>query len=105
MQITIKQTNIELKADEKALIEEKMAGLDKYFPTIQQVRFEIEKTTHHQKGDVYRAEANFHIPHNLLRVEKTSSTWRKAMEKVRDHAKLVLSEENKKLHDKRKGKM
>ena len=100
MNITIKQTNITLTQEEKDLIEEKLSSLEKYFSSIQQIRFEIEKSAHHRKGDVYRAEANIHIPNNLLRVEKSSETWRKAMEKVKDHAKRMLSEENKRQTDK-----
>lgn len=100
MRIVIKQTNISLTPEELALIEEKFESLEKYFNNIQQVRIEIEQLPHHQKGDVFRAEANFHIPNNLLRIEKKSETWRKAMEKVKDHAKRVLSEEKKKLLDK-----
>jgi len=100
MQIIIKKTNIEITPEDNLLIQEKLSSLDKYFPNIQQARFEIEKSTHHQKGDIYRAEINFHIPNNLLRIEKVANTWRKAMEKVKDHAKRILSEEKKKLVDK-----
>ena len=102
MQIIIKKTNIELDADDQLLIQDKLSGLEKYFPDIQQIRFEIEKSNSQKKGDVYRAEVNFHIPNNLIRVEKLASSWRKAMEKVRDHAKRSLSEEKKKILDKKR---
>ncbi len=102
MQVNIKATNIKLDSEDKLLIQEKMESLDKFFSGIQQIRFEIEKSILKSAGKVFRAEANIVIPKKLVRIEKQANDWRKAMEKVKDHAKRVLSEEKKKMIDKQR---
>ncbi len=100
MRIAIKQTNLTLTPEHREFIESKLESLDKYFPKIGQIRVEIERNAHHNKGDVFRAEANISIPNKILRIEKTTPDFRKSVEKVKDHAKLLLSKEKKKVLDK-----
>ncbi len=88
MKIKIKATGTKLTPAIKDYIEEKMNMLDKYFGDIKVTNcdFEIELTTkHHQKGDIFRAEANISVPGDLLRVEKTEKDLYKAIDKVKDH--------------------
>ena len=88
MQIKIKATNIELTPEIKNYIQEKMDMLSKYLGSVQVINFnfEVELTTkHHNKGEIYRAEANIMVQGNLLRVEKTEKELFKAIDKVKDH--------------------
>ncbi|MCL4406045.1 MAG: ribosome-associated translation inhibitor RaiA [Patescibacteria group bacterium] len=55
--------------------------------------FEVSKTTrHHQKGDVFRAEANLDLPKKLIRAEATEEDLTAAIDKVKE----ILSEAVKK---------
>jgi len=92
MKINIKASNMELTQEIRAYIEEKMEYVDKFLSSVSIVRcdFEIELTTnHHNKGKIYRAEANLSVPGDLLRVEKTEKDIYKAIDKVKDHLARV----------------
>lgn len=103
MQIQIKATKIELTPQIKEYVQKKMDMVEKYlgdFPLIN-AYFEVEKTSeHHQKGEIYRAEANLSVPGELLRVEKTEKDIFKAIDKVKDHLEIVI----KKYKEKKRGK-
>lgn len=88
MNIQIKATKIELTAEIKDYIQEKVDMLKKYLGDTQILNcdFEIELTTpRHQKGRIYRAECNLNLKGELLRVEKTEENLNKAIDKVKDH--------------------
>ena len=93
MNISIKATNIDLTYNIKSYIQKKMDMLEKYLGKIDIIKaqFEIEMTTrHHNKGKIFRAEANMSLPGELLRVEKTEKDVFKAIDKVKDHMRLVI---------------
>jgi len=91
MKIKIKATKINLTAELKQYIEEKMLSLMKYYNGIIKADVEVEYTTrHHKKGEVYRAEVNLDVPGKLIRIEKTEKNIYKAIDKVRDHLKIIL---------------
>ena len=73
MKIRIKSTNIILTPNIKDYLEEKILSCEKFlntkFDTLAQV--EIEKSTHHRKGKVFRAEINLKLPKASLRIEST----------------------------------
>lgn len=98
MNIIIKTTNLELKEnieeEVKEYAEKKFEKLEKYFDKILEIRIELERmqSGHHKKGNVYRAEANAHVPKEILRVEKTSSTITKAIDKAEDHLREIIKE-------------
>jgi len=100
--LLIKATNLELTGEMKGYIEKKFSGLNKYFAKIIEMRVEVEHDPRHLKGDVYRCEVNVKIPRDLLRVEKRTSDFYKAVDKVRDHLKVILSRHKKKLADKQR---
>lgn len=83
---------MELTKEIRQYIEEKMAYVEKFLGSIAitQCDFEVELTTnHHNKGKIYRAEANLSVPGDLLRVEKTEKDINKAIDKVKDHLARV----------------
>lgn len=104
MQVLLKATRCTLTEAEQALIKEKIESLGKYYPRVIKARIEIERIVYHKEGTRYRAEANLQIPHKLIRIERQSMDWRKAFEKVKDHLKVVLSREKKKMIDKTRKK-
>ena len=105
MNINIKATKIELTPAIKDYIQEKMDMLEKYLKNVEVigVHFEVEMTTtHHHKGDIYRAEVNMRVPGELLRIEKTEADLYKAIDKVKDHlAEMIKKYKDKKLTKKR----
>lgn len=71
MNIQIKTTQIELTPAIRGYVEQKIGSLRKMLQAEgESVRVEVEigKTTaHHQKGEVFRAEINLHLPTKNLR--------------------------------------
>jgi putative sigma-54 modulation protein len=107
MKLNIKATNLELTPKLKAYVQKKIDMLDKYFGKLKVInaRVEISKTTnHHLKGEIYRAEVNFSIGGDLLRVEKTEKDLFKAIDKVKDHLELVIKKYKDKKIDRSKKK-
>ncbi len=105
MQIKIKATNIELTPEIKGYIQEKMDMLDKYLGSVQVMNadFEVAMTTrHHNKGKIYRTEANLNVPGDLLRVEKTEKDLFKAIDKVKDHLTRSIKRYKEKRTDKKR---
>ncbi|MBI5254633.1 ribosome-associated translation inhibitor RaiA [Candidatus Falkowbacteria bacterium] len=68
MPLNIKTTNFDLREDLKALVREKMNGLEKFFNNIQQIDVEVGKTTKgQQKGNIFFCEINLSVPKKLIR--------------------------------------
>jgi putative sigma-54 modulation protein len=109
MRINVKASNLELTLALKGYIIEKMNMLKKYLGNKVKVinfDFEIEKSVGKQnKGEIFRAEANIQVPHNMLRVEKTEKDMYKAIDKVKDHLEVVIKRHKDKLEDRRRRKI
>jgi len=73
MKIKIKSTNIILAPNIKDYLEEKILSCEKFLNTKFDVpaQVEIEKSTHHKKGKVFRVEINLKLPKASLRIEST----------------------------------
>jgi ribosomal subunit interface protein len=94
MNINIKATNIELDEPLKIWVNEKFIELKKLLDpfknddgkrALTQLFVEIGRTSkHHNKGDVYRAEAQIQLPKKLLRAESTNADLRTAIIETRD---------------------
>jgi len=106
MQIKIKATKIEISDKTRDYIMEKMSMLDKYLGDIPVINCDFEvglATGSHNKGKIYRAEANLSVPGVLLRVEKTEKDLSKAIDKVKDHlARSIRRYKEKKIDKKRR---
>jgi ribosomal subunit interface protein len=105
MNINIKATKIELTPEIKDYIQEKMDMLEKYLGDMKVINadFEVEMTTHHhQKGDIYRAEANLTLAGNFIRVDKTENDLYKAIDKVKDHLQEIIKKHKEKMIDKKR---
>lgn len=107
MQINIKSTKLEMTAPIKQYIEAKMAMVEKYLGDIKATNCDIEvaKAVGGQhKGEIFRAEVNLEVPHQILRVEKTEKDLYKAIDKVKDHLELIIKKYKEKMIDKKRGK-
>ncbi|MFA6422161.1 MAG: ribosome-associated translation inhibitor RaiA [Candidatus Buchananbacteria bacterium] len=91
MRINIKATNSKLSPESREIIEEKIMGLMKYYSNIIEANVEVGITTfHHQKGNIYRAEANLVVPNATIRAEAEMDDITKSMNEVRDKLKVEL---------------
>lgn len=108
MKITLKATKLEMTDAIRDYFQNKMDMLDKYLGSKVKVIHcdaEIEKTVGNQhKGEIFRAEVNLEVPHEILRVEKTEPDLYKAIDKVKDHLELVIKKYKEKLIDKKRGR-
>ena len=105
MKVIIKATNLKLTPEIEKAIEEKIAPLDRFIPDIN-VPLEafvevVLETRHHQKGDIYYAEANIRMPGKLLRSEAKEENIYKAINTVKDELQLLLKKYTKKQITKR----
>ncbi|PIT86300.1 MAG: ribosomal subunit interface protein [Candidatus Magasanikbacteria bacterium CG10_big_fil_rev_8_21_14_0_10_43_6] len=76
----------------------KVESLAKFFDNIQQVDVVVGMNGHHHnKGSVFFAEMNVHVPGHKVFVKKEAEDMYKAVDKVKDHLKVDL--------EKMKGKM
>ncbi|MFA5880212.1 MAG: HPF/RaiA family ribosome-associated protein [Candidatus Margulisiibacteriota bacterium] len=97
MRVLIKTKNFKISPEMKKMIDEKFSGLIKFNSSISDIRVEIEHDAHHLKGEVLRCEANILFNGNMVRVEKWSNSFDKSVNKVKDHLKVILSKERKKI--------
>jgi ribosomal subunit interface protein len=104
MKTNITTKNFELTPSIKEYIEEKMDYLDKFTGEWAsaggvELDFEAGRTTnHHNKGQVYYAEANLKVPGKMIRAQKNSDDLHAAIDAVKE----VLAEEIKEYKEKRK---
>lgn len=98
MRILIKATNIELTPEIKKYTEEKISSLDRYFNNIIEAKVEIGiNSARHQKGEIFFCEVNIAVPNRLLRVKKTEKKLLKAIDKTKDHLRVMLHRYKEKL--------
>lgn len=98
MTITLHATGIEMSETLRLYAEEKIKSLEKFFDNIQKAEIDIGLLNHHhQKGKIYYAEVNVHVPGRVMRIVKEAEDLYKAIDKVKDHYKVEF--------DKMKGKL
>ncbi len=105
MNINIKASKIELTPAIKNYIQKKMNMLDKYLGSVKVINadFEVELTTHHHnKGEIFRAEANLRLAGDFIRIDKTEKDLYKAIDKVKDHLEEIIIKHKEKLIDKKR---
>ena len=102
MKINITTKNFELTPAIREYIETKMDYLDRFvegWATEGGVELDFDAgrdTNHHNKGQVYYAEANLKVPGTMLRVKKSAEDLHVAIDAVKD----VLAEQIKEYKDK-----
>jgi ribosomal subunit interface protein len=91
MKVNLKSTNFELTGGIKDAVDNKFAGLDKYYSNMQQVDVEVGMiSTKQQKGDVFFCEVNVSVPGKLLRYRKEYNDLYKAINEVKKGIQLEI---------------
>lgn len=105
MKLNIKTSNLELTPAIEDYIKTKMEAVTRFLGNLDIINFdfEVELTTkHHNKGEIFRAEANLEVAKDLLRVEKTEADLYKAIDKVKDHLVELIKKHKEKRIAKRR---
>lgn len=97
MKVNLKATNIELTPAIQDYVNKKIKGLEKFLDSSNdslQAWVEVGMTTrHHHKGDIFRAEIQFHLPHykKSARAVAEEETLYAAIDGAHEEMKLELS--------------
>jgi ribosomal subunit interface protein len=96
MTLNIKHRQVELTEAITSYVHEKMQILTKSANAIQHMDVEVGKTTaHHKNGNVFMCKAVFTLlDGEVVRVDREASDLYKAIDKVRDHMRYMLSKRN-----------
>lgn len=89
MKINIKTIGLNLSQNAKDYVEKKIGALEKFIRDARikpmDIWVEIRRTTsHHRKGDVYKAEAQFRFPKRTARAESVRQDLRLAVDDVKE---------------------
>ena len=90
MHITVKTKNLDLTPALQEWVDEKIGSLDVLLGKYENqgavlCEVEVSRTTmHHNKGEVFHAEVNLHLPNKLLRAGVEHADIRTALDIVRD---------------------
>ncbi|HNZ86358.1 MAG TPA: ribosome-associated translation inhibitor RaiA [bacterium] len=92
MNIQFYAKNVDLTERIKDYVQEKIGALDKYGLNFSSVRVDISKDSRHQKGDVFRFEANMTILGNkMIRAEARAGDIMSSVEIVRDKLETQIT--------------
>jgi ribosomal subunit interface protein len=103
MKVTIKATGLTLTPALRTYVEKKIGSFARFVRRWDaegavEASVEIGRTTeHHQKGDVFRAEANLRLPKRLIRAEAVCPDLRVAIDRVRDTLHLEIKKYKEKM--------
>lgn len=97
MKYTLKATNIDLTDALREHVDERVNALDKYYDQVIVARIEIGMPSkHHNKGDIFKAEANMQVPGDMLRVETARVDQYRAIDQLTRKMKQALIKYKKK---------
>ena len=105
MKFIIQPTGIDLTNAIEDYITDKFSSFERFFEGEEalDMRVEVGKpSAHHQKGQVFYAEANFKVPGKMFRAEDTDYDLFVAIDKVRKILERQVTEYKQKLVDTRK---
>lgn len=104
MQITVKTKFLELTDWLEDLINKKVAGIRKLVKNLQdssELLVEVEKeTTHHRKGDIFRAEAIINLPKAKLVARAHGENLNAVITKVKNELEREIRKYKTKVIDK-----
>lgn len=103
LNINIKSTNFNMTSDIEEYITNRMESLHKYIQVEKDeeilIEFEIEHSTHHKNGEVFRAEANFTLNGIMHRGESTSFDAQSAIDEVKNQLEKQIRRSKNKRFD------
>lgn len=83
-------------------ITSKTDALKEHTDEILRIDVELDKNTHHNKGDVFHVRMNVQIPHSLLHAEETKDDMYAAIDICRDEMARQLHKEKSKNQSKQR---
>ena len=84
--------------------EEKMQSLEKFMDSIRHIDIEVGRAGgHHHKGDVYECKVNVQIGGKVMQVDREAEDLYKAIDKVRDHMRVELTEWKRQMEERDRG--
>lgn len=94
MTLNIKHRHVELTETIKAYVDEKIRTLAKYADLIRHADVEVGKESeHHKSGNIFLCRALLELKDGgVIRVNREAKDLYKAIDKVHDHARQILSE-------------
>jgi len=105
MKIQVKATGFDLTPSLTQLVEQKLSGIAKLLVRWERksevlLRVELAKNTkHHNKGNIFYAEANLDLSPKIIRIEETNEDIHTAVDCLRDRLKKEVSKYKDKLAD------
>jgi ribosomal subunit interface protein len=108
MKIIIKSTKLDLMPTIEDYAKKKLETLQRFLKKFEkeselEMFVEISKTTrHHHKGDIFYAELNLSLPHQMIRIEEYNSDIYAAIDVLKDRTKAEISKLKTKIIKKRK---
>lgn len=90
--INTKATNFEITPALLSLLDQKILPLEKFMPDAADTNcdIELEKTTEHHSGKIYRAEVNLFHGGKMYRAEATEEQIEQAIDAIRDDLRREL---------------
>ncbi|HLC22675.1 MAG TPA: ribosome-associated translation inhibitor RaiA [Candidatus Nanoarchaeia archaeon] len=99
MNINIKGTNLELTADVREYLTKRLHAFEKFMDkddTSVVCDVELARSTHHQQGNVFRAEVTMHTRRGVNRAEAEGETIEEAIDGVKSTILRELRREKRK---------
>ena len=94
MSFSIHFTGVESTPAIHSAVEEKIASLRDQFEGILSIKVDVGlRSKHHNKGDIFYAEATVGVGQSTVRVEKDADDLYKAIDMLRDQLKMELDKE------------
>ena len=90
MKINTRTKDLDLTPSIRTYIDQKIGSLSRFVKSFDkeglvEIWLEISRTTkHHRRGNVYRAEADLHLPGKILRAESENWDMRVAIDEIKD---------------------
>src|SRR3989344_2332037 len=95
MIINIKATQVEVTPTLNVYVEKKLSPLAKFVKQFDEtgeaeIWLEITRSTHHKKGDVFEASADFRLPKKILRAEAVSPDAHSAIDVLKNKLSVEI---------------
>ena len=105
MTINVTHRGVDLTPAIRQYAEEKMESLQKYFDSIRHIDVEVGVANHHhRKGKIFECKATVQIGGDTMQFEREAEDLYKAIDKVKDHLRVELTEWKKRLQERSEGK-
>lgn len=83
--------------------EEKMQSLEKFLESIRHIDIEVGRASgHHHKGNVFECKVVLQIGGEVMKIEREADDLYKAIDKVRDHMRVELTDWKKRMDERSK---